>query len=142
QSCAVPMRSVAAQARSAVRSIAARLYLSNIVSLLAVAVLAIAAIHFATRTNTAAGDLVQSGVFELQRESEFEILFQKHRRLVQAAPAELDRARLAVGLAALERTNRDITRVLDGVATGDTAIANRFLRIIGADFPKLRQAGA
>jgi diguanylate cyclase (GGDEF)-like protein len=136
------MKSVTPRVRGAVRSIATRLYLSNAVSLVAVAVLAIASVHFATRTKTAASDLVQSGVLELRRESEFEILIQQHRRLVQAAPAELDRSRLALSEAVLDRTNSDIKQFLAEAAANPAPIANRFLATIGAEFPKLEQAGS
>jgi diguanylate cyclase (GGDEF)-like protein/PAS domain S-box-containing protein len=136
------MKPITAPVRRAVLSIAAKLYLSNIASLAAVAILVISSVHFATRTKTAASDLVQSGVLELQRESELEILFQQHRRLVQAAPAELDRSRLQLSQAAVERTNVAIKRFLAEAAANQVPIAEPFLATIGAELPRLQQASA
>jgi hypothetical protein len=104
-------------------SIAARLYGSNTTSLLAVAILAITSVHFANRTETAANH--QSGVLELQKESRFEIIFQRHRRLVQAAPAELDRVRLDASRAEVVMANSQLHLFLHEVALDTASIVNK-----------------
>jgi diguanylate cyclase (GGDEF)-like protein len=123
-------------------SIAAQLYTSNGISIIAVAVLAIASVHFADRTRAAASALYQSAVLELQRESEFEIMFQQHRRLVQAAPAELDRSRLKASRASLDQLNSKLEESLNVAFTDSKSIANTFLGSVRAELPKLEQSGA
>jgi diguanylate cyclase (GGDEF)-like protein len=123
-------------------SIAAQLYTSNGISIIAVAVLAIASVHFANRTRTAASTLYQSGVLELQRESGFEIMFQQHRRLVQAAPAELDRSRLAVSRASLDQLNSKLEDSLNVAYQDSGSIATVFLRSVRSELPKLEKYGA
>jgi diguanylate cyclase (GGDEF)-like protein len=137
-----PKRAVIAQLRRAGRSIAAPIYMSNGASLVAVAILAIASVHFANRTETAAAHLYQSGVIELQKESLFEIMFQQHRRMVQAAPAELDRSRLQSSKAALDQINDTIRQFLKEAPDEDRSIAGEFLKVIRAEIPKLEEAGA
>lgn len=136
------MRPLVAQLRNAGRSIAARLYISNGASLVAVAILAVASVHFANRTETAASHLYQSGVIELQRESLFEIMFQQHRRMVQAAPAELNRSRLQVSKVAVDQINSAIKEFLKETPTDSASVAGEFLKTIRAEIPKLEQAGA
>ncbi len=128
--------------RLARNSIAAQLYSSNTASLLAVAILAMASIHFARRTEAAANYLYQSGVMELQIESRFEILFQRHRRMVQAAPAELDRVRLDASRAELFKADQQLQVILRDVGQDDKSIANQFVANIRVDLSTLEEAGA
>jgi diguanylate cyclase (GGDEF)-like protein len=128
--------------RRARSSIAAQLYSSNTASLLAVLILAVASIHFARRTETAANYLYKSGMMELQIESRFEILFQRHRRLVQAAPAELDRPRLDASHVELLNADAQLQIILRDVGQDTMSVANRFVAIIRTDLSTLEEAGA
>ena len=128
--------------RYARQSIAVQLYSSNTASLLAVVILAVASIHFALRTETAANYLYQSGVMELQVESRFEILFQRHRRLVQAAPAELDRERLNASRAELGKADSQLQLILREVSRDNMSSANQFVANIKIELPTLEDAGA
>lgn len=118
-------------------SIAAPLYGSNTASLIAVLILAITSIHFADRTDSAARYLYQTGVVELQKESHFEIIFQRHRRLVQAAPAELDRGRLQAGRAEVAMASSQLRQFLYEVGRDNTSIAYQFVESIAVALPTL-----
>jgi hypothetical protein len=74
--------------------IAAKLYLLTVISIVALAVLATASIHFASQTKFAAGRLYRQGVVGIEKVTQLEVLVEQHRALITAAPAELDRGRL------------------------------------------------
>lgn len=128
--------------RHAWQSIAVQLYGSNTASLLAVVILAIASIHFALRTETAANHLYRTGVMELQVESRFEILFQRHRRLVQAAPAELDRQRLDASREELGNADSQLRVILHDLGPDNMSIADQFVQKIKPELPTLEEAGS
>src|SRR5438128_3051164 len=59
-----------------------QLYAVSVASLVAVAALSLASVHFAKRTEAAADRVFQAGVVDLQEQARFEGLFDEHRRLV------------------------------------------------------------
>jgi len=77
------------------QSIAVRLYTVGALSLVAVAALAAASIYFAMQTRRAADGLYQGGVVSAVEAGEIELLLEKHRRIIEAAPLEFDRAQIA-----------------------------------------------
>src|ERR1019366_1153944 len=88
--------------------IAAKLYLLTAISIIALAVLATASIHFASQTRFAAERLYREGVLGIQTLTQLEVLFEQHRALVTAAPAELDRKRLQTSRLAVGAINASI----------------------------------
>src|ERR1700730_758768 len=122
-------------------SIAAKLYLLTAISLAALLILAAASIHFASLTKLASERLYREGVLGIQTVTQLEVLFEQHRALITAAPAELDRSRLRNSRQAVDAVNA----LIDGsvgteLARGETA-DGRLLAQIAAQVPKLRKAG-
>src|SRR5450755_3520445 len=90
--------------------IAAKLYLLTAISLAALLVLAAASIHFASQTKLASERLYREGVLGIQTVTQLELLFEQHRALITAAPAELDRSRLEKSRRAVEAVDSQIDR--------------------------------
>lgn len=138
------MISLLARAWARVRGrIAVQLYASRIISFVAVAVLAIASIHFSESTRTAAGYLLSNGVVPLRDSSAIEVLFERHRRIVESAPAELDRMRVRASRAALEHINGEIEEHFDGAERdrhGEGPRREAFARLAAAGDRVLRLA--
>ena len=82
--------------------IAAKLHLLTGISLVALAVLATASIHFAGQTRDAAERLYREGILDIQTVTQLEVLFEQHRALVAAGWARAD----IPGLDAAEATAR------------------------------------
>jgi len=76
--------------------VAAKLYWLASLSAAAVAILAIASIHFALITETAATHLNERGFEAVESSARLQSLLAQHRQLVESAPAEVDRSRLEV----------------------------------------------
>ena len=77
------------------RTIAGRLYLVGGLALVSVAALAAVSIYFALGTRRAADQLYLGGVVMAVEAGEIELLLEKHRRVIEAAPLEFNRAQLA-----------------------------------------------
>jgi diguanylate cyclase (GGDEF)-like protein/PAS domain S-box-containing protein len=122
-------------------SIAAKLYMLTLVSVGALAVLATASTHFANQAQIAAGKLYLEGVEGVQKVTHLEILFEQHRALITAVPAELQRARIRQ----IQQTVADLDERIDGsllaVGAQRDAGIQQLLQEIGADVPKLKQSG-
>jgi diguanylate cyclase (GGDEF)-like protein len=117
--------------------IAAKMYLQTLVALAALTTLVYASIHFADQTKWAAERLYGEGVVGLQQAASIEVLFEQHRRLVEAAPAEYDRDRLRASNTSII----DIGARLDiGVSVGSGK--DRWLKAIAGEMPMLKAAGA
>jgi diguanylate cyclase (GGDEF)-like protein len=127
--------------RSVRYGIAAKLYLLTAVALAALLVLATASIHFANQTRFSAERLYREGVVGIQAVTQLEVLFEQHRALITAAPAELDRSRLEKSRRAVEAVDSQIDRSVLAERSGGNAPQGRFLTEIAAQVPKLRVAG-
>ena len=77
------------------QTIATRLHIVGGLSLVAVASLAAASIYFAMQTRQVAEGLYHGGVVNAVEAGEIELLLEKHRRIIEAAPLEFDRAQIA-----------------------------------------------
>jgi len=75
--------------------IATKLYLLAGVALLTVAVLSAAAMIFVTRAGDATRDIRALVMGEITQINTLELLLERHRRIVESAPVELDRALIA-----------------------------------------------
>jgi diguanylate cyclase (GGDEF)-like protein/PAS domain S-box-containing protein len=118
--------------------IAAKLYLLTAISIVALAVLATASIHFANQTKFAAGRLYQDGVVGIQKETQLEVLFEQHRGLITAAPAQLDRGHLEKSRQAIEILN---SRIEASVVAEHDSPNDGLLSQISVEISKLRESG-
>ncbi len=75
--------------------IAARLYILSGLALATVVLLSAAALHFVTRTGEDVRDVRRLVQVDLMQVFELELLLERHRRIVESAPVELDRERIA-----------------------------------------------
>lgn len=121
--------------------IAAKLHLLTAISIVALAVLATASIHFAGQTRSAAERLYREGILEIQTITQLEVLFEQHRALVAAAPAQLDRNGLQRSRLALEAINAGIDRRIEAERSRGEAAEAGPRAGIAAQVPKLREAG-
>jgi len=74
--------------------IAAKLYWVAGLSIIAIAILAVASIHFARITEIAASQFNQKGFEAVESSGHLQSLLAQHRQIVESAPAEVDRKRL------------------------------------------------
>src|ERR1035437_604088 len=118
--------------------IAAKLYLLTAISVVALTVLATASIHFASQTKFAAGRLYRQGVVGIEKVTQLEVLFEQHRALVTAAPAELDRGRLQKTRQAVEAVNARIEATVFAESSQQDVPSEGLLSQIAVEIPKLR----
>lgn len=76
--------------------IAAKLYWVAGLSTIAVAILAVASIHFARVTEIAASQFNRKGFEAVESSGRLQSLLAQHRQIVESAPAEVDRKRLEI----------------------------------------------
>ena len=125
------------------RTIAFRLQCTGLLALAGVLVLAGVSVHFADRTQGAAAALTADGLRGSALATRMEMLLLQHRSLVESAPAQLDRDRLAVTRHRFEELNARLaaqTAPTDGSeATPEAlrALADEFAR----ELPRLVAAG-
>lgn len=120
--------------------IAAKLYLLTAIALVALLVLATASIHFASQTRFAAERLYREGVAGIQTVAQLEVLFEQHRALITAAPAQLDRSRIQKSRQAVEALNARIEASIRTQLSRSDATKEILLQQIAAQVPKLSQA--
>lgn len=75
-------------------TIAARLYILAGLALATVVLLSAAALHFVKRTGEDVRDIRKLVQIELMQVNELELLLERHRRIIESAPVELDRERI------------------------------------------------
>ena len=121
--------------------IAAKLYLLTAISIVALAVLATASIHFASQTKFAASRLYREGVVGIEKVTQLEVLFEQHRALITAAPAELDRGRLRKTRQAVEAVNARIEASIHAETSQQEATEAQLLSQIAVEVPKLTVSG-
>src|ERR1700682_1928384 len=122
-------------------SFAAKLYLLSGISVIAVAVLATASVHFAGQTRFAAHELYREGVVGIQTVTQLEVLFEQHGPLLSGRPAELDRHRLRNTRQAVEALNTLIDKNVYAELSASDALDRRLLREIAVQVPNLKEAG-
>ncbi len=76
------------------QKISSRLYALAGLALLTVAILALAAMHFVTLAGATATHIRESVLVKLANVNELEVLLERHRRVIETAPIELDRHRI------------------------------------------------
>ena len=103
-------------------SVAAKIYCVAALSFGAVCTLTLASIYFAKTTETAAQHLYEDGFVGVESASRLELLLEQHRRIVQSAPAEVDRDRLNASEQELGKLNEKIAQLIDG-GTEETLVS-------------------
>ena len=76
-------------------SVATKLYLVAIMVLAAVSLMALASVHFSQLTKEAADRVHQKGFIGLVTATDLDVALQRHRRIVESAPAEVDKTTIA-----------------------------------------------
>ncbi len=83
-------------ARITPNSVATKLYLLAVLILTAIVGMATASVHFSQLTSDAADRVHQQGFIGLVTATDLEVTLHRHRRIVESAPAEVDRATIAL----------------------------------------------
>jgi diguanylate cyclase (GGDEF)-like protein len=116
-------------------SLAFRLYSLIVLAVLSIVTLVFVGSHTAQLTAAAAMKLSDDGLSGIVRAAELEVLIEKHRRLVESAPAEADRRQIALSRQLLEAIERSILTLTAG-RPDDTS------RSVTADMPELQRCAA
>ena len=93
-------------------NLSTKLYCVAILSIIAVTGLAVASIYFAKITEKAAQRLYGDGFIGVMNSSRLELLLERHRRIVESMPAEVDRERLDDGRARLKEIAASLTALI------------------------------
>lgn len=92
--------------------IAFKLYCVAGLSMIAVAVLSVSAYHFARVTQSAAHGVYHEGFPGLENSTRLQTLLEQYRRIVETAPAEVDRERLKVSERAMDRHGGQLSELI------------------------------
>ena len=92
--------------------IAFKLYCVAGLSAIAVAVLSISAYHFARVTQEAARSVYQQGFPGLESSTRLQTLLEQYRRIVESAPAEVDRVRLKASEHAMRQHGEKLSALI------------------------------
>jgi diguanylate cyclase (GGDEF)-like protein len=93
--------------------ITVRLYGAAVLSIVAVAILAIASFHFARITAAAAELLYRDGFEGINTSNQMQSLLERHRRIVESAPAQVDRKLLEVSQRSMIEVSSQLSSVID-----------------------------
>jgi diguanylate cyclase (GGDEF)-like protein len=99
--------------------IRAKLYCVAILSAISVALLAAASFHFARTTSLAADRLYHEGFEGVESFAQLENLLEQHRRLVESAPAEIDRRKLEDAQRAMIQKSAKLTSLTKDISLHD-----------------------
>ncbi len=95
--------------------IRAKLYCVAIFSAISVAFLAASSLHLALTTSDAAGRVYHDGFEGVESFAQLQSLLEQHRRLVESAPAEVDRKRLEVSQRAMIEKSTQLTALINNL---------------------------
>ncbi len=112
------------------KSLLLRLYGVGMLALIAVAALVGASIHFARITGEGAETLHQRGLVGVVHAAKLELLLEKHRRIIETAPAETGRGRPQSERGLASEIAREIEALL-------AVPSERFGHVIAAELPAL-----
>ncbi|MGA7429814.1 MAG: EAL domain-containing protein [Xanthobacteraceae bacterium] len=121
----------------------AKLYWLASLSTLAVALLAVASIHFAWITEDAALQLDQKGFAAVETSARLQALLAQHRQIVESAPAEVDRSRLETSQRDFLAKSAQLSLLIDQLDRGlqSDKIARDLRTQISNRIPELVTAG-
>jgi diguanylate cyclase (GGDEF)-like protein len=118
--------------------IRAKLYCAAVLSTIAVAVLTVASFHFARVTDVAADRLYHEGFEGVENSTQLQSLLEQHRRIVESAPAEVDRKHLeASQRAMIEKSSQLSTLLKDLVVRVSDPKVDAIETEMAAKLPKL-----
>src|SRR6476659_8022605 len=105
------------------RGISVKLYCIAFLSLLAVGTLAFASIYDSRTTESAAQQLYGESFVGILNSTRLEILLERHRRIVESMPSEVDRDRLQSGRNELGQIKQKLSELMIQIApaNGDAA---------------------
>jgi diguanylate cyclase (GGDEF)-like protein len=92
--------------------IKAKLYGAAVLSIIAVVMLSVASIHFARLTDIAADRFYYEGFEGVENSTRLHALLEQHRRIVESAPAEVDRERLDASRRSMGERNGQLDKLL------------------------------
>src|SRR6267154_1047998 len=119
-------------------SITAKLYAFAFLSLLTVTSLAFASIYFSRTTESAAQRLYGEGFFGITSSTNLELLLERHRRIVESMPSEVDRERLASQHQELERIKLRLRELIADIsARTDNSILDSLEGRISESLPSV-----
>src|SRR5882762_879284 len=95
--------------------IKAKLYGAALLSIIAVVVLSVASFHFARVTDAAADRFYYEGFEGVESSTRLHALLEQHRRIVESAPAEVDRERLDASRRAMVERNGQLDKLLSAL---------------------------
>ncbi|MCX7313532.1 MAG: EAL domain-containing protein [Alphaproteobacteria bacterium] len=125
--------------RAASGGISAKLYCFAFLSLLAVATLSISSIYFSRTTETAAQRLYGVGFLGILNSTRLDLLLERHRRILETMPSEVDRDRLQSGRNELTQIKEKLSELMVQIAPPDDDTAALESRI-AASLPALFEA--
>jgi signal transduction histidine kinase len=108
-----------------------------LLSVAALVVLALSAIHFAQSTSQLAQHLRDDGFNGAQQTSRLSLLLEQHRRIVRSVPAEPNRERLFETARALEALNQELDTYLRELEIGIGASSDGIIWRLRQDLPAL-----
>jgi diguanylate cyclase (GGDEF)-like protein len=122
--------------------IGTKLNLVAVLSAIAVAVLAIASFHFARVTELAASQLYHDGFEGVESSAQLLSLLEQHRRIVESAPAEVDRTRLTESQRAMIEKGSHLLTLINALKQRPIdPSADLLEEQIAVDIPPLLEAG-
>ena len=122
--------------------VAAKLYLLAALSTLAVAILAGSSLHFARVTEAAARELTGKAFKTVESSARLQSLLAQHRRIIESAPAEVDRALLKASEREFIEKSSEFGTLIEQLDRNDAdAVARQFEVQIKAELPELVKAG-
>ena len=119
--------------------ISAKLYCFAFLSLLAVATLSISSIYFSRTTETAAQRLYGVSFVGILNATRLDLLLERHRRIVESTPSEVDRDRLQSGRNELGQIRQKLSALMIEIAPANGDGASLESRI-AASLPPLFEA--
>src|SRR6476619_5282090 len=122
--------------------ISAKLYCFAFLSLLAVATLSVSSIYFSRTTETAAQRLYGVGFVGILNSTRLDLLLERHRRIVESMPSEVDRDRLQSGRNELGQIKQKLSELMIQIApaNGDAAsLESRIAESLPALFSEVDQ---
>src|SRR5674476_225457 len=93
-------------------SVVAKLYCVAAFFTIAIVALAVSTLYFARTTQSAASHLYEDGFLGIEISTRLEALIEQNRRIVQSAPAEVDRRRLEKSQQTLNTNDQDLKQLL------------------------------
>jgi len=122
--------------------IAAKLYWVASLSALAVAILAVASIHYARVTENAAAQFTQNGFDAVESSGRLQSLLAQHRQIVESAPAEVDRKHLEASQREFIAKSTQLSALLNKLNQQATdPISDQMEFLISSEIPALVSAG-